>query len=552
MKRIIYILFAILIAINSMTSCSDYFDINESPDNITVATPDLILPVLVFYAAQTNYDHTEYNIYLAQALTTASRAQVNATAYKGGWEFLSMNRHPQWRRHYFDIGTNLRGMLQTSEDRGFTNFPLIGRTINLMSTQLTTDAFGDMPRSTAYTSKITYDSQEDIYAWMLQEADDLIALYNDPSVTDNPSNLTITKTMDRIFAGDLKKWRQFTYALKARILLRKLPNWDNNSSTCDAIIAAVDAALTDEWKEPLYKFDGGVGEANCQWGPAKPISGGWESRGNELDTAIPSKFFMVDMMGMESSPNVIKGYAKDPRMQAFMKPRVGADGSTVFRYLECNIGMDASAKETHYPDLYCTSPMGSTDITVNPSISNDGYIALMLTEESMLIKAEALYWKGDKAGAREWTVKAVNKSFEGFSCVTRYVNNYLANTTYLPECGFDIGHIMRQKYICIYFQPEIWTDILRYHYSNPKINITFDGVIIYPNLKRPYILSEPYWCVYTNADGSLADVWIQRLNYDPEAEEKYNKDALELLGAYKNPDWLKKPMVWAINNGNHR
>ena len=99
MKRIIYILFAILIAINSMTSCSDYFDINESPDNITVATPDLILPVLVFYAAQTNYDHTEYNIYLAQALTTASRAQVNATAYKGGWEFLSMNRHPQWRRH---------------------------------------------------------------------------------------------------------------------------------------------------------------------------------------------------------------------------------------------------------------------------------------------------------------------------------------------------------------------------------------------------------------------------------------------------------------------
>ena len=80
MKRINYILCVILIATFSMTSCDDSFDINESPANITVATPDLILPVLVFYASQTNYDHAEYNIYHADALTTASRAQVNATA----------------------------------------------------------------------------------------------------------------------------------------------------------------------------------------------------------------------------------------------------------------------------------------------------------------------------------------------------------------------------------------------------------------------------------------------------------------------------------------
>ena len=95
-----------------------------------------------------------------------------------------------------------------------------------------------------------------------------------------------------------------------------------------------------------------------------------------------------------------------------MKPRKGADGRTAFRYLECNIGMDASAKESHYPDLYCASPLNTTDETVNPYTKNDGYIPLFLTEELMLIKAEALYWKGDKTGSREWTVKAVEKSFE--------------------------------------------------------------------------------------------------------------------------------------------
>jgi hypothetical protein len=39
--------------------------------------------------------------------------------------------------------------------------------------------------------------------------------------------------------------------------------------------------------------------------------------------------------------------------------------------------------------------------------------------------------------------------------------------------------------------------------------------------------------------------WVQRLNADPETEEKYNRPELERLGAYKNPEWLKKRMIWA-------
>ena len=551
MRRKNNFIYALLLISIALVSCEDYLNVNRSKDNITTVTPELILPVLTFYAAQTNYDHAEYNMYLAQAFTTGGKAQVNSTAYKGGWEFLSMNRHPQWRRHYYDIGVNLNEMLASAKEAGYTNFPLIGRTIRLMSTQLTTDVFGDMPRTTAYTDHVTYDTQESIYEWMLSEVEDLLAQYNDPSIVNSPANISITKSMDRIFSGDLKKWRQFTYALKARILLRKLPNWDNTQNTCDKIINAVNAAL-ENWEEPNYKFDGGVGEANCPWGPAKPKIGGWESRSNDLDKTIPSKYLMVDMFGIEASPNPIKGYAKDPRMEALMKPRKGADGRTIFRYLDCNIGMDASAKESHYPDLYCTTPMSSQDLTVNPYTKNDGYVPLFLTEELMLIKAEALYWRGDKTGAREWTIKAVEKSFERFNCNTKYTEKYLKNVDYLPEIGFNIGHIMRQKYVCMYLQPEIWTDMRRYNYSNNKNNVTYDGVVIYPNLKRPYNLYEPYWCVDYNPDGTLADVWVQRLNYDPETEEKYSRLELERLGAYKNPEWLKKPMIWGIYNGAHK
>ena len=106
MKKISNLIYAFLCTSILFTSCDDYLDVNRSDDTVSGVSADLILPVLTFYAAQTNYDHAEYNMYLAQAFTTGGRSQVNSTAYKGGWEFLSMNRHPQWRRHYYDIGVN--------------------------------------------------------------------------------------------------------------------------------------------------------------------------------------------------------------------------------------------------------------------------------------------------------------------------------------------------------------------------------------------------------------------------------------------------------------
>ena len=41
------------------------------------------------------------------------------------------------------------------------------------------------------------------------------------------------------------------------------------------------------------------------------------------------------------------------------------------------------------------------------------------------------------------------------------------------------------------------------------------------------------------------NAWVQRLNYDPETEDKYNVNQLIKLGAYKNSEWLRKRMVWA-------
>jgi hypothetical protein len=109
---------------------------------------------------------------------------------------------------------------------------------------------------------------------------------------------------------------------------------------------------------------------------------------------------------------------------------------------------------------------------------------------------------------------------------------------------------MQQKYIAMYLQPEQWTDMRRYHYSNNRnhYGIGDNQEIVYPTLRRPYNLYAAYW-IDGLTEEQKENTWIQRINYDPETEEKYNRAELERLGAYKNYKWLQEPMIWAHDYG---
>ncbi len=538
-------------------SCEDWLYDNVNEDAAHEVLPQQVLPVVLFYSAQLQFDHAEYGAYLTQTLTTGGRNQTSSFAYKSGWgDFLTMNRHPQWRRHFYDIGVNAKEIIDEAHEAQVWNLELIGRTLRLMSTQMTTDLFGDMPRSEAYESNSPhYDTQESIYEWMNQEIEELIGMYEDPTYTEAATNIPIDQSIDRVFAGDLNKWKHYTYALKARLLLRKLPNWENNAATCQAIITAVNRAL-EGWEDVLYRFDGGNGAQNSPWGEAFGSTEqgglGWEGRGNMLNSAVPTKYFMENILGVFESHNNLKGWAEDPRILAFMSARPGpsgtSDSGTEMRYLDTNIGMDVSYKVDNYPTLF--PEVDGKKVSVYTQ--NTGYVPLFLEEELLLIKAEATYWSGDKPTARSLTMQAAEINFDRFnlssiygSSYTRYRNNYLGNetgtgnyvTTYFPADGFNIGHIMRQKYVCLYLQPEQWTDMRRYNYSCEENGIQYDNTYVYPGLKRPNNIYEAHW-------GDDPKAWINRINYDPETEEKYNKAELERLGAYKNYQWLRKPMIW--------
>ena len=491
------------------TSCEDFLNVNETKDSPTTTTVDQVLPVACFYASQLCYDHAEYGVYMSQALTTGGKSQTGSYPYSQGWEFLGVNRHPMWRRHFYDLGANIKMMNDIAEEKGNKNAILIGRTIMLASTLFTTDAFGGMPRSEVYNSASPkYDTQEEVYDWMFSEADELVRLYDDPDWVNCPTNLLISETMDRIYKGDMSKWELYCKAIRARLWLRKLPNWANTPANCQKIIAMVDEVLN-EWPEtnpngideyePRYYYPGGVTESNCPWGPARPKINSWESRDNRLNSSIPTTFFLHGILGgYDKAYQATRGYALDPRAERIME-QPDKEKNKPMLHLESNIGMDIQYTVANYPNLYTDSKL------TNPYTQNTGYIALITREELMFIKAEALYWAGDTKGAYEMTKAATKYNMKRYGldgdqielayiahnkkaserteeekALVKVIGKNLANQYdrymkfKLPgESKFTIADVMQQKYVAMYLQPEQWTDMRRYNYSSSTNGISY-------------------------------------------------------------------------------
>lgn len=91
------------------------------------------------------YSMAEMGVYLSQAITTSRASQTGSYPYSQGWDFLSTNGHPHWHFHCNEIAPITQQLLAHAADNHYHNIQLITRTIQLMTTMLATDIYGDMP-----------------------------------------------------------------------------------------------------------------------------------------------------------------------------------------------------------------------------------------------------------------------------------------------------------------------------------------------------------------------------------------------------------------------
>ena len=538
------------------------------------------LPTLISFAPLACYATAEIGVYMSQALTTGDKSQTGSYPYSQGWEFLGYS-HPYWYWYKNEMAPMAAQLTQEAEAKSYKNVELIVRTITLMSTMLTTDIYGDMPRADmGKTITPKYETQQEVYEWMFQEVDELLKLYQDPQWVNNSSNITLNYSTDRIYGGDMKKWEAFCKGLKARLWLRKLPNWDNTPANCQTIIRLVNDVVNDvNWSEPLYYYYTGSIEEMCPWGPYAPSVGGL--RANRLLSSIPTTFFLHGILGsIDGTYQTTRGYALDPRAEKIMEPRSSYEGML---HLESNIGMGVNNVISDYPNLLSYN---------NPYTKNTGYIPLMTTEELMFIKAEAQYWAGEISAAYETTCEATKWNMQRYGIKEGELSGNELNQynrffeIKLNKYNFTIADLMQQKYVAMYLLPEQWTDMRRYNYSSSTNGIAYaypGSVPVYvydvknvhngrnaifskdaPNfcleysLHRPYNLYEVYWGTSDNygVNAKLSpNAWVTRVGH---LSNMFNKKELERFGYYyitnaageKVLDYniLKKRMIWAQKN----
>ncbi len=156
-----------------------------------------------------------------EVLAGCSFAGYTAVTLTNTAKFSTYNAPSDWVRAPFnDVITGVYPYYR--ELQGATDDPVIlaiGNLLRVASMHRITDTYGPIPYSQMLEQKGTntaYDPQNEVYARMITELDQAIAILTDHRFADP----AVYKNFDNVYAGDVVKWVKFANSLKLRMALR--------------------------------------------------------------------------------------------------------------------------------------------------------------------------------------------------------------------------------------------------------------------------------------------------------------------------------------------
>ncbi|MGF1638687.1 MAG: SusD/RagB family nutrient-binding outer membrane lipoprotein [Cyclobacteriaceae bacterium] len=480
-----------------MTGCADFLDVNMDPNNPTTTAPNNLLPAILANSATITFNAGEIGTYYAQQLST----EFGNNSTRDLWDFRREVRVGIFRHHYFDVGGNAFNMIQEAgKDNISMNYQGVGKIMLAFSFLTTTDVLGDMPFHEAFSGKDSpkYDTQDVIYEGIEKMLDEAI-VHLQAAMDAGAAVRPMTANNDPVFRGDLNAWKAFAHGLKARLLIHK----SNHGVDFNKVIEQVDLALQG-WKAPSYPFNGSDDWTRNPWGPlqARPML--FSMRPNYLAFSAPSTFFMSFMQDEDYT---------DPRAYKHFTPNEGGEIIGIVS----GRGREAIPR-ADLPGLYDNALTG-----------DNSPIEYMVKAELYFIKAEAAFMLNNKPLAYTNYLAGINADMDRLGVEQADRNEYLNNADFVVnnENNITLSHIITQKMIALYLQPEAWVDMRRHDYSDE----------VYPGLTRP-----------ESVDQSIfgEDKWIARIPYNMETEYIYNLPEIDRLGA-KEASFLAVKLWWMQN-----
>lgn len=236
-------------AMMMLTSCSDWLDVNDDPNNPTdAAAPyDKRLAHIEFYTHHAYYIGGQAISYLCGDFTSNSRTG-NQGKY-AQWTMSEWRCTSVYQWWYVGAACNIKPMIDQAKEKGAYHYAGVGHLIRAYGMTMMNDLHGELPYSDALGSNVTpvYDSGRDMFIHVMEDIEEGLELLS----RQQAAGTSPLSANDYWGGGDVNKWIKFGNLLKARQLLKlykksagtfSLEN-DQLNYDADAILAALDKSF---------------------------------------------------------------------------------------------------------------------------------------------------------------------------------------------------------------------------------------------------------------------------------------------------------------------
>ena len=429
----------------------DYLDINNNPNQVTAATPVLVLPAaLSSSGAYFSTNFTFLNLWMGYwnwsgnySIGTSDKNYQFTTGFNTGiWDnaFLILKNYDYIDKQGATLGQPLlQGMAKIMKALHF---------------QILVDTYGNIPYSQSLqglsTAQPVYDDAKTVYEDLFKQIDAALTLFSDADKFAAQGGTVLNPgTNDIMFKGDINKWRRFANTIKLRMLLRQSEKADRQSFV-QAQLATIKASGYGFLK---------TGE-NAAVNPGYANSAGQQSPfygtyGNQVN-GQPVEAYNIN----RANKYGINFYqsTNDPRISRFYTPVSGTTYNATF--------------------FGTIAPLVNSQVSgIGPGLLNNvNQPAYILTShEAFFLQAEAAQRGWIAGDPKTLYQQAITESFVNIGLTAVDAATYYAQAT--PNVGWDastdkVQAIITQKWASLNgWSPfEAWSDYRRLGIPNVPIS----------------------------------------------------------------------------------
>lgn len=466
--------FLIVIMIATLlSSCDDYLDVNDDPNKISEEEVEMevLLPTSLYYLSETHYDLAYFTSqYTQQSSSIGSNGPSNQN---------ELSLTSAWVNIYLDGLTSVATIINKATEEEAYHYRGIAKVLRVFNVGLATDHWGDIPFDEALLGEEdfspSYNDQSYIYSQLPEMLDDAIAdLEREDNSVFQPGE------EDLIYNGDISKWIKLAYTLKARYAIHL-----TKKGTTTAAQNALDA-----------------------------LEHGFESNADDFALDYSTRTFNpwysgVVLPGQTGNSNLIVSEQIVQYMDGTSYPFASAD-------LDNDPRLDNIAFNESDGDPLIGGVNGAGKGNANARFAEDSYysnqtspIVMLTYAEAKFIEAEARFLlnggdtqsEGSTEEAYQAYLEGIEANMDMMGIASADADEYTSDASIAVEAdNLSLDLIMKEKYLAMFLQPEVWTDMRRYDYNDA----------VYQDLSLP-VAHNPF----------LEGRWVRRVRY-PDSEYSRN------------------------------